>query len=294
MESVRIRKALSDDIPTMIMLSSKARCNSYKFRGLSQPDFSLDKADNFAFVAESRRILVGCIMVESPSVFDSNEAEITILAVSSRESNLEENLIEAAEENVRVANVSIRVRSDDEMAGWLASRGYAVEPGFWHFVASLAVLPKEPVAEHVQIRSMKKSERGEVIDAVNAAYGKRRLTQDHFSRWRRQDPQFNEDWVLVAILDEKIVGVLCLREDLQYSQVSGKRRGYMGPAATLPQYRSHGIGRALNWHGMQFLKAHGMDEASLYTEENNIPVHRLVSDLGYEHRHIWKRFKKTL
>jgi ribosomal protein S18 acetylase RimI-like enzyme len=281
-------------MPMMVTLSGKAHCNSYKFRGLSQPDFSLDKADNFAFVAESSGILVGCIMVESPSVFDANEAEVTILAVISRSSNLEENLIKAAEENVRVANVSIRVLSDDEMAGWLASRGYAVEPGFWHFVAPLAILPKEPVVEHVHIRSMKKSEMGEVIDVVNAAYRKRRLTQDHFSRWRRQDIQFNEDWVLVAILDEKIVGVLCLREDLQYSQVSGKRRGYMGPAATLPQYRSHGIGRALNWCGMKFLKAHGMDEVSLYTEENNIPVHRLVLDLGYEHRQTWKHFKKTL
>jgi ribosomal protein S18 acetylase RimI-like enzyme len=141
---------------------------------------------------------------------------------------------------------------------------------------------------------MRESEESQVIDVVNAAYGKRRLTQDHFDRWRREDPLFNEDWILVAISDGKMVGVLCLRQDLQYSRVLRRRRGYVGPAATLPQYRSRGIGKALNWHGMKFLKAQGLNEASLYTAENNLPVHRMVSALGYERRYTWKRFKKTL
>jgi len=296
LEPPRIRKASSCDIQMMITLSNEAYGNSYEFTGFSQTDFPLDKSDNFALVAESDQTPIGCVMIESPSAFDPNEAEITILAASSkhRTRDLEEALIEAAENNVQVACTSFWVPADNEKTSWLPLRGYEIEPGYSHFVAALTALPKEPVVEGVRVRSMRESEESQVIDVVNAAYGKRRLTQDHFDRWRREDPLFNEDWVLVAISDGKMVGVLCLRQDLQYNRVLRRRRGYVGPAATLSQYRSRGIGKALNWHGMKFLKAQGLNEASLYTAENNLPVYRMVSALGYERRYTWKRFKKTL
>lgn len=287
---------MSGDIDTMLALSNEAYRNSYEFTGFSSSDFALDKSGNFALLAESDETPVGCIMVESPSTFDPNEAEITILAVSTKERvrNIEEALILAVEKYVEVANTSFWVGAENEKISWLPSRGYAMEPGYSHFVAQLATLPKEPVVQGVLFRSMKNSEVSEVIDVVNSAYGKRRLTPEHFDRWRREDPLFNEDWILVAVSEGKIVGVVCLRQDLDYNRVYAKHRGYMGPAATLREYRSRGIGKTLSWHGMEFLKARGMDEASLYTAENNLPVHKMVLDLGYENRYTWKRFNKTL
>jgi len=292
---VQIRKALSDDIDAMIQLANGFYRDTYEFTGFSNSDFVLGKNDNFALVAMSDGSCVGCVMVESPSTFASDEAEITILAVSGvGKRSVEELLIEAAEKNVGTAHVSFWVGKDDDRIGWLLSRGYLAEPGYSHFVADLAKLPEKPPVQNVQVRSMKLSEENEVIRVVNAAFGKARLTQEAIDRWRRDDPLFTEDWILVAVSNGEIVGVTCMRQDLHYNKVFRKRRGYMGPAATLPNYRTRGINKAINWYGLRFLKDRGMSEAALYTAENNLPVLKLVSSLGYEYRYTWKRFKKTV
>lgn len=83
---------------------------------------------------------------------------------------------------------------------------------------------------------MTASEEKEIIKVVNAAYGHERLTAHHFERWRKQDPSYNNEWVLLAIVDDRIAAVVCSRQDVRYNQIYGKRRGYLGPGCTLPEF----------------------------------------------------------
>lgn len=73
-----------------------------------------------------------------------------------------------------------------------------------------------------------------------------------------------------------------------------QRRGYLGPAATLPEFRGRGLASALTQKAMNFLFVKGMDSVALYTGERNKPSVHLLKKLGFRVGHHWKILVKRL
>ncbi|MEM2780808.1 MAG: GNAT family N-acetyltransferase, partial [Candidatus Bathyarchaeia archaeon] len=71
------------------------------------------------------------------------------------------------------------------------------------------------------------------------------------------------------------------------------KRGYLGPAATLSEFRGKNLASALTRKAMNFLYEKGMDTVSLYTFEGNIPSITLLKKLGFKVQHHWKFMHKT-
>jgi GNAT superfamily N-acetyltransferase len=283
-------------MPILLAIGNEAYANSYEFTPFTEDDIFRGRPGDIVVVAERENEVIGFALLEFRTRKGETEADISILAVTGNAENVEKLLVDECEKVCGTKVITHYLPPDDKRITWLTQRGYVVEPGYCHFVAPLEELPPQPTVNlnGFQVRSMTSSEEAEVIRVVNASYGHERITKFHFERWMKQDPLFNDDWVLLATVDGKITAVACSRQDLRYNQTYNKRRGYLGPGCTLPEFRSKGINKALNWYGMKFLRDKGMQEVSLETAEANEPIHKLAADLGYQRRFVWKRLRKTL
>ena len=92
----------------------------------------------------------------------------------------------------------------------------------------------------------------------------------------------------LADFEGKIVSVVVSRRDLEYNRYFKAKRGYLGPAGTLPEFRGKGLASALTRRAMNFLYEKGMDSVALYTSENNAASIALLRKLGFKIRHNWK------
>jgi len=177
---------------------------------------------------------------------------------------------------------------------WI-ERGYKPEGGLYHMVARLESLKPLPrVPEGVTIRSLKVNEEKEFVDAVNAGFGWERVKVGHIQKWGSECSLFTEEWIHVAELDNKIVSVVVSRPDVDYNKFFNGKRGYLGPAATLPEHRGKNLASALTCQAMNFLFTKGMDSVALYTSEQNIPSVRLLQKFGFKIGHHWKFMRKSL
>jgi len=129
---------------------------------------------------------------------------------------------------------------------------------------------------------------------VNAGFGWQRLEIGIIQRWKHECPVFTEEWVHVAEHNNKIVSVVASRPDEDYNEFFSRKRGYLGPAATLPEYRGKNLASALTIRAMNFLFEKGMDSAALYTSEKNAVSIALLRKLGFKVAHNWKFMRKNL
>jgi len=72
------------------------------------------------------------------------------------------------------------------------------------------------------------------------------------------------------------------------------KRGYLGPAATLPEFRNKHLASALTAKAMNFLFEKGMDSVRLGTSEQNISSITLLRNLGFQVDIVRKILRKEL
>jgi len=177
---------------------------------------------------------------------------------------------------------------------WM-ERGYEPEGGLYHMIANLEgvdPLPKIPVG--IILRSLKPREDKDLVDAVNVGFGWERLKQDDIQKWKADSPDFSEEWVHVAEFRDKIVSIVVAKRDVNHDRFFGGKRGYLGPASTLPEYRGKNIASALTRRAMNFLYEKGMTSVVLYTSEQNVVSVALLQRLGFRIGHNWKFMRKVL
>lgn len=153
-------------------------------------------------------------------------------------------------------------------------------------------IPEVPVG--TVIRSLKPDEEKKLVETVNSAYGWERMRNGSIARWKTEHPPFNEEWVHVAEIGGKIVSAVVSRPDTEYNEFFHARRGYLGPAATLPDYRGKNLASVLTRRVMNFLYEKGMDSVGLYTAEQNTLSVMLLRKLGFKVGHQWKFMRKIL
>lgn len=82
--------------------------------------------------------------------------------------------------------------------------------------------------------------------------------------------------------------------ELDESRYYHVKRGYLGPAATLPEHQGKGLAKALTARAMNFLRERGFEQISLYTWEGNPAALKVTYSLGFRISHAWKLLSKTL
>jgi ribosomal protein S18 acetylase RimI-like enzyme len=71
-------------------------------------------------------------------------------------------------------------------------------------------------------------------------------------------------------------------------------RGYLGPAATLPEFRNKHLASALTVRAMNFLFEKGMNSVILGTSEQNVSSIALLRGLGFQVENVRKILRKEL
>jgi ribosomal protein S18 acetylase RimI-like enzyme len=162
-------------------------------------------------------------------------------------------------------------------------------------VARLDGLKSFPrVPEDIMLRNLNRNEEKELVEAVNAGFGWERLKMGIVHTWETENPPFSEERVRVADFNNKIVSVVVSKPDTRHNESFNGKRGYLGPATTLAEFRGKNLASALTARAINLLFENGMDSVALYTVEQNVPSVILLQKLGFEIGHHWRFMRKNL
>jgi ribosomal protein S18 acetylase RimI-like enzyme len=245
-------------------------------------------------VAEEKEKVLGLIGTHS---HENSEEDVSWLAASKGhdQRTIEDSLVNAIEKNPEFAAIITMIdEGSPKIKDWI-NRGYILQPGFQRMSAELDGLKPIPtVDEDIQLRSLRPYEGEKLVAVVNAGFGWRRLEPGDFQAWKSEDPPFSEDWVQVAEIDERIVSVVVAKPDTDCIKYLHAKRGYLGPATTLPEFRNKHLASALTARAMNFLFEKGMNSVRLGTSEQNVSSIALLRSLGFKVDVVRKTLRKKL
>ena len=243
-------------------------------------------------VAEENDEVIGLIGTHS---HENSEEAITWLAASIRHDQkaVEELLLKELESVVKADTISTMIdEGSPKIIDWI-NRGYLLRPGFQRMSAKLDGSLSVPwVKENIELRSLRMNEEELLIEAVNKGFGWKRLERGDLETWKSEDPPFTEEWVQVAEAEERIVSVVVAKPDTDSRKYLHLNRGYLGPAATLPEFRNMHVASALTAQAMNFTFHHGMDSVRLGTSEENVSSIALLQNLGFRVENVRKILRK--
>ncbi|MGD0158810.1 MAG: GNAT family N-acetyltransferase [Candidatus Bathyarchaeia archaeon] len=256
--------------------------------------YQIRRRNMSVLVAEEKGDAAGLI---GTHLEEHDEVDISWLAAreGSDQRSIEDLLVDTVEKKARGESVSAGVEEGSPRINDWIERGYSLNPGWLRMSAKLDHLKEIPrVAEDTKLRSLKLSEEEKLVEVMNTGFGWRRLELGALENWRTEDPPFTEDWVQVAEIGGRIVSAVVARPDTESNKYLHLRRGALGPAATLPEFRSRHLARALTAQGMNLLFEKGMDSVRLGTSELNIPSQTLLRSLGFHVDNVRKILRKNL
>jgi ribosomal protein S18 acetylase RimI-like enzyme len=293
--NIHIRNFDEKDLPTIVYLLNQAYRGTYEFTPYSENQLRswMQRGNVKILVAERKGKVLGVAAFRESHWGE----EIEWLAAKDvkDKKTIEDTLVREIEKYVKGVAVFTAVDAGStKIADWI-ERGYNTEGGLYHMIAQLDGLrPIPKIPEGITLRSLKPDEEKEFVEAVNAGFGWERVKVGIIQRWKNECPPFAEYWIQVAEADGKIVSAVASRPDTEYNEYFGGKRGYLGPAATIPEYRGKNLASALTCRAMNFLYTQGYDSIALYTAEQNIPSVTLLQRLGFHIGHHWKFMRKTL
>jgi len=293
--TVQIRSLTHKNLSRLVKLLNEARKESYEFIPFNEEKLcSQIKEWNLeVLVAEEEGEIIGSVAYNNGHW--GEEIEWLCVRESPNRKYLENLLVMEIEKHVKGEKIFTVVGAESPKITEWTERGYKPEGGLCHMVARLDGLkPLPKVPEGTIIRSLKTEEEKDFAEAVNAGFDRERLKQGVVQRWKSECPPFSEEWIHIAKLDSKIVSVVVSRPDVKHNGFFGGKRGYLGPASTLSQYRGKNLASALTRRAMNTLFEKGMSSVALYTTEQNVPSVTLLRRLDFRIGHHWKFMHKNL
>jgi ribosomal protein S18 acetylase RimI-like enzyme len=294
--TIQISGSTNNHLPTIVRLLNEEYSNSYEFipfdeeRVLSQ----IRRRRLKILVAEENGKVLGLIATHS---HEDSEEDVSWLAASKEHNQIaiENMLVNELEKNVKADTISTSIDEENpRITNWI-NRGYTLQPGFQRMSAKLNGLKPIPqVAEGTKLRSLRPDEEKELVAVTNTGFGWQRLEPGDLETWKSEDPPFSEDWVQVAEVDETIVSAVVAKPDTDCIKYLHLKRGYLGPAATLPEFRNKHLASALTARSMNFLFEKGMDLVRLGTSEQNVSSIALLRSLGFQVDIVRKILRKKL
>jgi ribosomal protein S18 acetylase RimI-like enzyme len=228
---------------------------------------------------------------------ERSEEDIDWLAVRQGPNRriIENLLVNEVEKNVKSDTVSTAIdEGSSKIKDW-TDRGYTLNPG-WLRMSTQLTGPKQipKVEEDIKLRSLGLEEEEELVILMNIGFGWERLERGVLEKWKSEDPSFREDWVQVAETDERIVSAVVAKPDTDYNKYLHLKRGYLGPAATLPEFRNKHLASALTAQAMNLLLEKGMNSVRLGTSEQNLSSITLLRSIGFHVDIVRKILRKKL
>ncbi len=295
---IKISAFTNKHLPILVRLLNKEYRSEYDFipfdeeRVLSQKRIRGLKI----LVAEESEKVLGLIATHSHAE-EPPEEHVSWLAVQQgyNQRKVENMLVNEIEKNAKGCIISATIDSGSPRINDWIKRGYVLSAGFQRMSAKLDRLKEIPeVDTGVELRSLRPNEEEKLVETINAGFGWRRLEPGVIEIWKADDPPFNENWVQIAQVGEQIVSAVVARPDTDYTKYTHLKRGHLGPAATLPEFRSRHLASALTARAMNFLFEKGMDSVRLGTSEQNAASISLLQNLGFQVDIIRKVMRKEL
>lgn len=293
--SIQIRSFVEKDLPTLVRLLNEKLREAYEFIPYTTEKLhsKIQERNLKILMAEKNGEVLGSVAYNDGPWGE----EIEWLAVfeSPNRNFIENTLVREIEKYVKGQTVFTVVDAESPKINDWIERGYKLEGGLYHMIARLDGLKPIPkVPEGIILRCLRNGEEKEFVEAVNTGFGSERVTLGVIQKWKSESSLFSEEWIQVAETNNKIVSAVVSRPDENHNKFFGGKRGYLGPAATLPEYRNKNLASALTCRAMNFLFEKGMDSVALYTSEQNIPSVTLLRKLDFNIGHHWKFMRKNL
>ena len=292
---MNLRPYCDNDIAEIVNLLNEANATSYEFIPGTEEGVQarLTGASSVLLATDERDQLLGLAYLRQDWY-----GETITLAVRPGpvKDDIPDILLAAIEPQNKTGDVSTSIdAADNQRLSFFAARGYEPESSLYQLVANLDKLPPVPAppSDYI-IRSLRSGEEEALIRLANSAYDGERLRSGILARWSADDPVFDLDLVAVAEHRGDLVALVAGRSDRDYNQYYQSHRGYLGPAGTLPQHRSKGLGKILTARAMQVLHERGMQAVCLHTWGGNRPALNLTRDLGFRVGHEYKILHKTV
>lgn len=290
----RIRSFADADMPDVLRLLDDAYRGSYEFVSFTEENVRHQIKERKAefLVAEDNSEVVGVVAYRDGHWGE----EILWLATSStcNQRLVADGLVTEAEKCVKRGELFTSVDAGSPAADEWIARGYRAGDGLYQMVITLnATIPLPRIPEGVSVRSLRPDEERELIGVVNAGFGWERLKSGVIQEWKDDFPPFDEEWVHVAEHGGKLVSVVAAKPDTNHNKLFGTNRGYLGPAVTLPEFRSKHLASILTRRATNLLFEKGMKTAVLYTREQNMPSVTLLQKLGFRIGHHWRFMRKS-
>jgi GNAT superfamily N-acetyltransferase len=223
-----------------------------------------------------------------------NKIDLFAVEQGARSKEFGDALVSAIEAAAKVERLYTIIEEGDPSIGEWRERGYTDDGGWSQMIAELKEeLPIPPIRGQATLRAMRPSDLESMVMLTNASFGFPRLSANCLEEWKREDPEFGIDWIFVAESGGRLVSMLVSKPDGEYNRNFGARRGYLGPAATLPEYRNKGLAAALTIMALNWLKRKGMTSVNLYTSIGNAPSLGLIKKLGFRENRTFLQLAKT-
>ena len=294
--TIQISELTNKHLPNAVGLLNEEYRNSYGFipfdeeRILSQ----IRQRGLKVLVAEENGDVLGLIATHTHAEEHLEEHISWLAACEGHNQRAVENiLVNKIEKDAKGGTVMTMIDEGSPRINDWISRGYALQAGFQQMSAKLEGLKLIPeVTEGIKLRSLGPDEEEELVAVMNTGFGWKRLKPGDLETWKSEDPPFTEDWVQVAETGERIASAVVARPDTDYVKYLHLKRGHLGPAATLPEFRNKHLASALTARAMNFLFEKGMDSVRLGTSEENVSSIALLRGLGFQVDVVGKIAKK--
>jgi len=294
--NIQILKFESRHLPTIVRFLNEEYRKSHEFipytkeRVLSQ----IRRRDLKILVAEENGNVLGLV---GTHLEERGEENISWLAADEGPNRriIENTLVNEVEKNAKSDTVTTTIEEGSPRINDWINRGYVLNLGWLRMSAKLdGPKPVPEVAEGIKLRTLRPDEEEKLIEVVNTGFEWQRLEPGDLETWKSEDPPFNEDWVQVAEIDERIVSAVVAKPDTDYNEYLHLNRGYLGPATTLPEFRNKHLASALTAQAMNFLLEKGMNSVRLGTSEQNVSSITLLRSLGFQVGIVRKILRKKL
>jgi ribosomal protein S18 acetylase RimI-like enzyme len=293
--TVQVRSYVEKDFPTLVNLLNEANKGSYEFMPVTEEELRgrIKDGKSRILIAKDHGKIVGSITYNDG--YWGEEIRWLVLLERLTQRFVENLLVREAEKLVHGQTVFTSVDSGSLKMGKWAERGYTPDGGLYQMVAKLdRIRPIPSVPEGIVLRSMKPGEEKRAVETVNGVFGWERLRLDFVEKGKVDSPPFNEEWVHLAEYQDRTLSVVVAWPAVKYNRYFRAKRGYLGPAATIPEYRSKKLATALTIRAMNLLYEKSMDTVVLHTSERNVPSVILLRDIGFKIGHLSKFLRKSI
>jgi len=292
-KEVRVRAYREDDLPQLTKIWNEARRGSYEFIPYTEEKLKEE-------LEGASCVLVAIGEDDKPLGFSLLRREwygeeIGLYARPGPErEEVERRLLAAIEEEAEGELVTLVSADDHEKLKFFAAEGYEPESSLYQMIIELSKPWATPQVPGYRLRSLRPDEEELLIKVVNEAYEGERLRPGVLTRWSAEAPPFSPEWVQVAEHEHEgeLVAAVVARPDREFNEHFHAKRGYLGPAATLPEHRGKGLNKALTVRALDFLRERGFEVASLYTWSGNSPALKVLKSLGFQISHEWAILRK--